>query len=311
MAELDGRNRARLPNSAFAYVDSKGRKRLPINDEAHVRNALARFNQVRFEDDAAREKARRRLLTAARKYGIVPIGFMDGQLRAQSTQAARLTVENERLLGAVGARASEVSTLPVGFVTFLLTDIEDSTALVRRLGDGYAGLLDDVRSVIRVAVSHAGGREVDARADEFFAVFERVEAAVEVALSIQQTVRGRAWPDDVEVRLRVGIHSGSPTLTETGYVGMAVHTAARVSSAAHGGQVLLSAAAHGAFAGVLPESITAQSLGTHRLRGMPEPVELFQLVADALSQFEAPRVAEASGPSAWSSDHTGNLRPES
>src|SRR5207244_2712240 len=116
MAELRARDRAKLPNSAFAYVDSKGRKRLPINDEAHVRNALARFNQVRFEDDAARERARRRLLSAARKYGIVPIGFMDGQLRAQSTQAARLAIENERLLGAVEARASEVSTLPVGFV---------------------------------------------------------------------------------------------------------------------------------------------------------------------------------------------------
>ena len=311
MAELDGRNRARLPNSAFAYVDSKGRKRLPINDEAHVRNALARFNQVRFEDDAAREKARRRLLTAARKCGIVPIGFMDGQMRAQSTRAERLTIENERLLGAVEARVSEVSTLPVGFVTFLLTDIEDSTGLIRRLGDGYATLLDDVRSVIRVAVNRAGGREVDARADEFFAVFERVEGAVEVALSIQETMLARTWPDEAEVRLRIGIHSGSPTLTDTGYVGMAVHTAARVCSAAHGGQVLLSAAAHGAFADGLPASVTAQSLGPRRLRGMPEPVELFQLVAAALAQFEAPRVVEASGPSAWSNDHAGNLRPES
>jgi class 3 adenylate cyclase len=311
MAELDGRNRARLPNSAFAYVDSKGRKRLPINDEAHVRNALARFNQVRFEDDAAREKARRRLLTAARKYGIVPIGFMDGQLRAQSTKAARLTIENERLLGAVEARASEVSTLPVGFVTFLLTDIEDSTGLIRRLGDGYGALLDDVRSVIRVAVTRAGGREVDARADEFFAVFVRVEGAVEVALSIQKTMGARAWPEHAEVRLRIGIHSGLPTLTETGYVGMAVHTAARVCSAAHGGQVLLSGAAHGALTDGMPASVTAQSLGPHRLRGMPEPVELFQLVAEALPQFEAPRVVEASGSSAWSNDHAGNLRPES
>src|SRR5262249_53493951 len=81
------KKRARLPKSAFAYVDSKGRRRLPINDKSHVRNALARFNQTAFEDEAARERARKRLLTAARKYKIVPVGFMTGQLRSQSTAA--------------------------------------------------------------------------------------------------------------------------------------------------------------------------------------------------------------------------------
>jgi class 3 adenylate cyclase len=404
VAELDGRKRAQLPNSAFAYVDSKGRKRLPINDEAHVRNALARFNQVRFEDEAAREKARRRLLNAARKYGIVPIGFMDGQLRAQTTQAVagrlvielgqigapgelddrlrvalrdptllvlhwsesaaayidgtgrsiplptqgdgraltllkrhgrpmtalvhdpavlanpelvktvtaavRLAIENERLLGEVEARASEVETLPVGFVTFLLTDIEDSTSLIRRLGDDYAGVLNDVRSLIRVAVSRAGGREVDARADEFFAVFESAASAVDVALSVQRTIGERAWPDDVGLRLRIGIHSGRPTLTSTGYVGMAVHTAARVCSAARGGQVLLSAPAYRAIEGALPAGISAESLGPQRLRSMPEPLELFQLAGQALARFEAPRVLETSAPSAWSDDHAGRVRPE-
>src|SRR5207302_9775911 len=88
MTYLDGKTRALLPNSAFAYIDSRGRRRLPINDEAHVRNALARFNQTSFEDEAARDRARTRLLKAARKYGIVPIGFMTGQLQSQSRQAA-------------------------------------------------------------------------------------------------------------------------------------------------------------------------------------------------------------------------------
>src|SRR6266478_5704122 len=83
MSQLNSKKRAQLPRSAFAYVDSKGRRRLPINDEPHVRNALARFNQVAFEDDAARERARKRLLSAAKKYGIVPIGFMTGQLRSE------------------------------------------------------------------------------------------------------------------------------------------------------------------------------------------------------------------------------------
>ena len=93
-----------LRDSDFAYVDSHGRRRLPIHDAPHVRNALARFNQVQFEDDEARDRARRRLLRAAKKYGIVPIGFMDGQLRRQGQRA-----------------------LPSGAVTFLLTDIQDST----------------------------------------------------------------------------------------------------------------------------------------------------------------------------------------
>lgn len=309
MAELDGRKRAKLPKGAFAYVDSKGRKRLPINDEAHVRNALARFNQVRFEDDTAREKARRRLLTAAGKYGIVPIGFMDGQLREQTTAVVQLSVENERLLGQIEARTSDARTLPAGFVTFLLTDIEDSTALIRRLGDGYAELLNDVRSVIRVAVTRAGGREVDARADEFFAVFKRSDAAVGVALSVLRSLRDRAWPESVEVRLRIGIHSGRPTLTDTGYIGMAVHTAARVATASQGGQVLLSADARGALREI-PNGVTAQSLGLYRLRGMPEPLELFQLAGDGLVQYEVPRVAGASRPSASSGDHTGSSRPE-
>src|SRR6202171_2345224 len=100
MPQLDGKARAKLPDSAFAYIDSRGRRRLPINDEAHVRNALSRFNQTRFEDEAARDRARTRLLKAAKKYRIVPIGFMTGQLRTQSRQAAAGQAVIE--LGAIG-----------------------------------------------------------------------------------------------------------------------------------------------------------------------------------------------------------------
>src|SRR2546423_6723869 len=101
MAKLSSSERAKLPDSAFAYIDSSGRRRLPINDQAHVRNALARFERVRFEDDAARERARKRLLNAAKKYGIVPVGFITGQLRSEGRHAAagRLVIE----LGRMGA----------------------------------------------------------------------------------------------------------------------------------------------------------------------------------------------------------------
>src|SRR5437867_5239467 len=97
MARLDASERAGLRDSAFAYIDSHGRRRLPIHDEAHVRNALARFTQVAFEDDAARERARTRLLNAAKKHGIVPVGFITGQL-----QSAQRDATAGRLLLALG-----------------------------------------------------------------------------------------------------------------------------------------------------------------------------------------------------------------
>ena len=134
MPRLGAKERAQLPNSAFAYVDSRGRRRLPINDAAHVRNALARFSQVAFEDEGARDRARSRLLRAAQKHGIMPIGFMSSQLHPERN-------------------------LPKGHITFLLADIEGSTELLGRLGDQYAGLLADVRRVVRAAVRRAGGHE--------------------------------------------------------------------------------------------------------------------------------------------------------
>src|SRR5215470_9257600 len=95
MARLRTSKRARLPDKAFAYIDSRGRRRLPVHDKAHVRNALARFNQVAFENDAARERARTRLLNAARKYRIVPVGFITGQLQSERRHATagRLVIE--------------------------------------------------------------------------------------------------------------------------------------------------------------------------------------------------------------------------
>jgi class 3 adenylate cyclase len=263
---LSARKRGALRDSAFAYVDSSGRRRLPIHDEAHVRNALARFNQVQFEDDEARDQARRRLLRAAKKYGIVPIGFMDAQLRRQGERS-----------------------LPSGAVTFLLTDIQDSTGVVQRLGDGYAPLLADTRRLIRNAVRRAGGIEVDARADEFFAVFKQPRAALEAAVAIQRAVRDHAWPAGAAVLLRAGVHSGRPTLTEGGYVGLAVHATARVSAAAHGGQILVSRAATRAVGDELAAELRLVELGTYRLRGLPEAETLYQLsVADLPVRFRPP-----------------------
>ena len=283
MSQLTAKIRSQVRNAAFAYVDSKGRRRLPIHVEAHVRNALARFNQTRFEDDAARERARKRLLTAAKKFGIVPIGFITGQL------------VTERLEGESSARTGVVRGLPSGQVTFLLADIEDSTGLLRLLGDRYANFLDDVRRLLRRAVQRSGGKEVDIRADELFAVFKRPSGALAAALAIQRRLGSRSWPDGAKVRLRIGIHTGRPTLTDGGYVGLPVHTAARVCSAGHGGQILLSSDAVRAVEASAPHDISFRSLGAHRLQGLPERLPLFQLEApDLPGNFPAPRTTKGS-----------------
>jgi len=279
MARLDPMKRGDLPNTAFAYVDSRGRRRLPINDEAHVRNALARFNQVKFEDERARERARKRLLNAAKKYGIVPVGFITGQL------------QSERELGQLQAR--EPAQLPDGFVTMLMTDVEGSTALVHRLGDRYGELINEVRTVLNDAAVRAHGDVVEARADDFFAVFETPRSAVETAIAIQRELRVRAWVDDLQVRVRIGIHSGYPTPTPGNYIGMPVHTAARVRSAAHGGQILVSGATREATRELSADGVRFMSLGHFRLRGLPEAVSLFQVAAKGLAvRFAPPEAAD-------------------
>ena len=282
MPQLSATARARLPASAFAYIDAKGRRRLPIHDASHVRNALARFDQTAFENDAAREKARQRLLVAAKKYGIVPIGFFDGQLR------------NERLQAEIKGRATDVASLPRGIVTFLMTDIEGSTELLRTLGDRYPRLLREVRTLIRTSVRAAGGHEVDARADEFFAAFRRPAHAVGAAVAIQRSLQERAWADGAKVCVRIGIHSGRTTLAETGYVGIAVHTTSRVCSAGHGGQILLSTAARDAMDVARNQiaGVTFRTLGTFALAGLAEPEAVFQVnVVGLRAKFPKLRVA--------------------
>jgi class 3 adenylate cyclase len=264
---LTAKQRAQLPDSAFAYIDSRGRRRLPIHDPAHVRNALARFSQVAFEDDDARDRARSRLLRAAKKHGIMPIGFISAQLQPQRK-------------------------LPRGNITFLLTDIEGSTELLARLDDHYAPLLADLRRLVRAAVRSAGGHLVSARGDDTFAVFERAPAALDAALAIQRQMLVGGWPEGAEVRLRIGLHRGRPSLTDTGYVGISVHAAARICFAAHGGQIVMSSAVRADVLETLADGVSLRALGAWRFRGLPEPVDMFQVdAADLLADFPPLRSA--------------------
>lgn len=253
MASLGARERAKLPDSAFAYIDSAGRRRLPIHDEAHVRNALARFGRVVFDDDSARNRARGRLLRAAKRHGIVPIGFIDGQIRPK---------------------------LPSGQLTLLFADVEGSSRLLAQLEDRYGPLLSAVRRIERRAVQGANGYEVDARADELFAVFRSAPAALDAAIAIQHALRDHAWPDERDVRVRIGLHTGRPTLTATGYQGISVNAAARLCDCGHGGQILVSRSTHAALADA--SSVELRHLGSYRLRGIPDDHDIYQVVSTDL-----------------------------
>jgi class 3 adenylate cyclase len=265
MAELGAKERARLPDSAFAYIDSERRRRLlPIHDEAHVRNALARFNRVVFEDEETRDRARTRLLKAARKHGIVPVGFIEGQLRPK---------------------------LPGGQLTLLFADIEGSSAHLAELGDGYERLLGGVRRIQRIALRAHGGTEVDARADELFAVFPDAAKALAAALQIQRGLARHPWGDGRVVLVRMGLHTGRPTVMPAGYQGISVNTAARLCSCAHGGQILVSRTVRAALAEA--SDVELRHLGSYRLRGIPDEHDIYQVVAADLGDGFPPLRLEA------------------
>jgi class 3 adenylate cyclase len=219
----------------------------------------------------------------------------DPELARTVIATVKLAIENQWMHSEIQARASEVRTLPTGVVTFLFSDIEDSTGIVRHLGDRYERFLGDVRRLLRAAIAAAGGREVETRADEMFAVFEQALAGVEAAVAIQRSVLARSWPDGLPVRIRIGLHSGRPTLTDTGYLGLAVHTAARICFASHGGQILLSRAVVEAVAAAKPVGVRFKDLGLHQFHGLPEPEALFQLeAADLPATVPPPRTLAAS-----------------
>jgi DNA-binding NarL/FixJ family response regulator/class 3 adenylate cyclase len=172
-------------------------------------------------------------------------------------------------------------------VTFLFTDIEGSTRLLRELGRGYGQVLGRVRTILRAAVAAGSGREVDCRGDELFAAFEEPGSAVAAALDAQRALLREEWPGEGRVRVRMGIHSGRAAAGPEGYVGLDVHRAARICSAGHGGQVLVSEPA----AALVPDAPLV-ALGEHELPGLGEPERIFQLVSEDLpSSFPALRNA--------------------
>ena len=184
----------------------------------------------------------------------------------------------------------QMRELPTGTVTFLFTDIEGSTRLLQRLGDGYGELVSQHRRVMREAASKAGGIEIDVQGDAFFFGYTRARDAVAGALTTQRCLAVAHWPDGVDVRVRMGLHTGEPTLGEEGYLGLDVVRGARIAAAAHGGQVLVSETTRALLPAELPDGAEIVDLGRHSLKDLEQPEHLYQLVAPGLaSDFPAPR----------------------
>ena len=130
--------------------------------------------------------------------------------------------------------------LPTGTVTFLFTDIEGSTLLLKQLRERYETVLDRHQQILRDSFGARGGREVDTQGDSFFVAFARAGDAVACAIDAQRALQNYPWPDGLQVRVRMGLHSGEPRAAGERYVGFGVHRAARIGSVGHGGQILVS-----------------------------------------------------------------------
>jgi len=186
-----------------------------------------------------------------------------------------------------------VPDLPTGTVTFLFTDIEGSTALLQRLGPRYADVLERHHALLRAAIKGSGGVEVSTEGDAFFVVFPSALAAVGAAAAAQRALAEERWPSKLPVRVRMGLHTGEGTLGGDNYVGLDVHRAARIAASAHGGEVILSAAARAIVEGSLPAGLRLRELGQFRLKDLARPEQLVQLVIRGLREdFPAPRSLE-------------------
>ena len=179
-----------------------------------------------------------------------------------------------------------VPDLPRGTVTFVFTDIEDSTELLKRLGDAYTEVLTEHRRMVRQAFAASDGIEMDTQGDAFFFVFSRARDAVTAAVEAQRAHAGAAWPRGETVRVRIGLHTGEPAIHEEGYVGLDVVRAARICTVGQGGQILLSETTRALIGSGLPEGVSVFPLGQRHLRGIDEPERVYEIAIDGLEQEE-------------------------
>jgi predicted ATPase/class 3 adenylate cyclase/Tfp pilus assembly protein PilF len=177
-----------------------------------------------------------------------------------------------------------MAQLPTGTVTFLFSDIEGSTQLLHQLGSAYADALGEHQALLRAAFTAHEGVEVDTQGDAFFVAFATAPRAVAAAAEATRALATREWPEGTTLRVRMGLHTGTPQLVGDHYVGLDVHRAARIAAAGHGGQILLSHTARMLTEHDLPGGTTLRDVGAHRLKDLQEPERLFQLVLPDLGQ---------------------------
>jgi predicted ATPase/class 3 adenylate cyclase len=175
-----------------------------------------------------------------------------------------------------------MSTLPTGTVTFFFSDIEGSTRLIQQLGERYPEVLLAHHTIQREALAANGGHELRTEGDSFFIVFKSALEACAGAAAVQTMLAKHAWPDDGQVRVRIGLHTGEATLVGKEYLGLDVHRAARIASAGHGGQVLVSETTRALVDHMLAPGLTLKDLGMHRLKDLARPERLFQLTVEGL-----------------------------
>ncbi len=183
--------------------------------------------------------------------------------------------------------------LPTGTVTFLFSDIEGSTRLLQSLGDRYPEVLETHQRLLRSAFAAGHGIVISTEGDSFFAVFPSAPEAVAAGVEAERALNAQSWPDGRAVRVRMGVHSGQAKLGGDNYVGLDVHRAARIAGAAHGGQLLVSDTTRRLMGAAVQDGLRFQDLGEHRLRDLPEPVRLHQVVIEGLpSDFPPIRGSE-------------------
>ena len=185
--------------------------------------------------------------------------------------------------------------LPTGTVTFLFSDVEGSTELLRTLRGGYADVMADHERLLRSAFEDAGGHEINTQGDSFFVAFRKPKDAVGAALEAQRAIGSHEWPEGAEMRVRIGIHTGEATVAGDRYVGLGVHRAARICAAAHGGQVLISQTTQALLEEdeELLGELDFGDLGPRSLKNFDRPVRIYQLLApDLPAEFPDLRVDE-------------------
>ncbi|MGE5691780.1 MAG: adenylate/guanylate cyclase domain-containing protein [Pseudomonadota bacterium] len=189
--------------------------------------------------------------------------------------------------------------LPSGTVTFVFSDVEGSTALLKRLGERYGEVLADHRRLMRETLGGRGGVEIDTQGDAFFFAFARARDAVAGSVEAQRAHATHTWPAGADVRVRMGLHTGEPAVGEEGYHGLDVVRAARLCGAGSGGSVLLSETTRALVGSALPDGVAVHPVGERQLKDLDEPERVYELAIDGVEASDGPPPTTAAPGSAF------------